>query len=331
MRILVVSTYPPRPCGIGAYARGQVERLRREGHEVRVLSPPDGDGDVTVPFGTGRQFRAAERLGAAADRIVVHFQPTIHYRGGAAGLPSRVRTSLALLRLVRRRPQTEILVHEATPRPARWRPNQAILRRVFGRARLVFHTDAERAALERDYGVRANATTVDHRVGIRRNVALSRAEARRRLGVDPSVRLFVCMGFLNPWKGFDRAVRAFAAAGAPGRLVIVGSVRDPVPENVAFARALRDLVDATDGVTFEEGHVDDEAFDVWILAADRVVLPYRRAWSSGVLARARVLGTTAFVSGVGGLPEQVGPGDELFSSDDELRALFERAGRSHVA
>ena len=54
MRILVVSSYPPRRCGIGAYARDQVARLRSEGHEVTVLSPPDGDGDVKAPFVGGR-------------------------------------------------------------------------------------------------------------------------------------------------------------------------------------------------------------------------------------------------------------------------------------
>ena len=37
MRILVVSSYPPRHCGIGAYASGQVARLRAGGHDVTVL------------------------------------------------------------------------------------------------------------------------------------------------------------------------------------------------------------------------------------------------------------------------------------------------------
>ena len=52
-RVLIVSSYPPRHCGIGAYAHAQAGRLRAAGDDVMVLSPPDGDGDVRVWFSGG--------------------------------------------------------------------------------------------------------------------------------------------------------------------------------------------------------------------------------------------------------------------------------------
>ena len=73
-----------------------------------------------------------------------------------------------------------------------------------------------------------------------------------------------------------------------------------------------------------EGFQSDEDFDAWVSAADRLVLPYTRAWSSGALARARLLGTPSIVSAVGGLVEQVGPEDEVVRSDDELRRAIQR-------
>jgi glycosyltransferase involved in cell wall biosynthesis len=325
MRILVVSSYPPRHCGIAAYARAQVERLRIEGHAVTVISPPDGEGDVLVPFTNGEQFREAERRGADADRIIVQFQPGLYFRRGARAALAKVRTSMALLSLVRERPQTELLVHEAD-RPKRWRPDYRILRRAFSRATLLFHTDAERRALERNYGIQARARLVDHREGVSVR-GLTREEARRRLGLDASEPLFLCAGFVHPWKAYDRAIHAFAQAGSPGRLAIVGSVRDPTAVNLGYAAELRRLAEATDGVTFIEEFQSDEVFDAWVAAADRLVLPYTRAWSSGALARARVLGTPAIVSAVGGLAEQAGPDDEVFHSDDELRRMFEGLGR----
>jgi hypothetical protein len=95
----------------------------------------------------------------------VHFQPALYYRPGGRAAVQKVRTSAALLSLVRRRPQTEILVHEADP-PVRWRPDYVLLRRVFARARLLFHTDAERIALQRSYGLRrVRARLVDHTAG----------------------------------------------------------------------------------------------------------------------------------------------------------------------
>src|SRR5439155_17340735 len=73
VRILVVSSFPPRRCGIGAYARDQVLGLRAEGHDVTVLSPPDGGGELKVPFSAGRPFLRAARLARRFDRVIVHF------------------------------------------------------------------------------------------------------------------------------------------------------------------------------------------------------------------------------------------------------------------
>jgi hypothetical protein len=75
-------------------------------------------------------------------------------------------------------------------------------------------------------------------------------------------------------------------------------------------------------VTLDERYLADEEFDTWIAAADVFVLPYRRAWSSGALARAQALGTPAFVSSVGGLAEQSSGADRVFETDEELERLF---------
>jgi glycosyltransferase involved in cell wall biosynthesis len=78
-------------------------------------------------------------------------------------------------------------------------------------------------------------------------------------------------------------------------------------------------------VTMLEAFVSDEDFDAWVEAADRMVFPYRRAWSSGALARAQRLGTPALVSNAGGLAEQAGPDDVVFETEQALAELFARA------
>src|SRR5207244_5586596 len=125
---------------------------RAAGEDVTVISPPDGDGDVRVPFDRGRPFREAARRGGEFDRIVVHFQPTLYFRPGARAAVSKVLTARALASLVRRHPRTEVVVHEADP-PVRWRPDYVLLRRAFRRAHVEVHTEAERRAMARDYGV----------------------------------------------------------------------------------------------------------------------------------------------------------------------------------
>jgi glycosyltransferase involved in cell wall biosynthesis/multidrug transporter EmrE-like cation transporter len=321
MRTLVVSSYPPRHCGIGAYARDQVVELRAAGEEVVVLSPPDGDGDVRAPFLGGAAFRKAARIGGRFGRIVVHFQPALYYRPRAA--LSKVVTSLSLLWLVLRRPRVDLVVHEAD-RPVRWRPDYVILGLAFRAAGTVsFHTRAEQAALERDYRGRVRGALIPHRV--RPVEPGARAEARAALGIPAGAGpVFVCPGFLQPSKGLERAVAAFAAGPGTGLLYVVGSVRDPSPEADTYVHGLRALCERTPGVTLVERWVDDGEFDRWIRAADAVVLPYRRAWSSGVLARAHALGTPAVVADVGGLAEQAGDGDIVVESDADLFAALAR-------
>ncbi len=325
MRVLVVSSYPPRHCGIGAYARDQVARLRAEGHLVTVLSPPDGEGDVRAEFVGGRAFRRAAAMAPGFDRVVVHFQPALYFAPRAA--VSKVLTSASLLWLVLRRHNVEILVHEAD-RPIRWRPDYALLRMAFRTAsRLVFHTEAERASLERDYRIAVRGTVIRHEAAA---VAppVPREVARERLGIGGAAEpVFVCAGFLQPSKGFDRAVRAFPAAGG-GSLFVVGSVRDRTPENEAYAAELRASCERTSGAAFDERFLSDQDFDRWVAAADWLVLPYRRAWSSGVLARAQAIGTPAIVTAAGGLAEQAGPNDVVATSDEELAtALRDAVGR----
>jgi glycosyltransferase involved in cell wall biosynthesis len=313
VRILEVAPYPPRRCGIGAYAAVEVERLRAEGHQVTVLSPPDGDGDVRVPFFGGRPFRAAVRMGKDAGRIVVHFQPALYYRPRAP--ISKVATSLSLWWLCVRRRQTEVLIHEADP-PKRWRPDYVVLAAAFrGAPVLLFHTAAERDRLRRQYGVRVRARIVDHREGVRVRVRPTRQEARARLGLPADEPVFVTPGFIHPDKGAERAV---AALGPSGRLYIVGSVKDRTPRNLAYLEQLRDLAAPSDRVELVERFVEDEELDTWVAAADAVVLPYRRSWSSGVLARAQALGVPAIVTAVGGLSEQAGPGDVVVTDEAGL-------------
>ena len=324
----MVSSYPPRQCGVGSYARDQAERLRTEGHEVTVLTAPDGAGELTAPLLGGGAFREAARIAARFDRIVVHFQPALYYRQRAP--VSKVATSFWLLRMtVRARRKVEVVVHEADL-PKLWRPDYFLLRLCFGLAGTVsFHSEAEWQALERDYLVKVHGRVVPHLVSV--HGAVTRDQARERLGLGSGEGpIFVCAGFLQPSKGFDRAVEAFAAgAGNGARLFIVGSVRDRTSENLAFARSLADRVRSVAGVTLIDRFVPDDEFDLWVAAADRIVLPYRRSWSSGILARAHLLGTRAIVSGMGGLAEQANEHDVVVRDDAELaRAL--RGGAEEV-
>jgi len=324
MRILVVSSYPPRHCGIGAYARDQVRELRAAGQDVTVVTAPDGDGDVSAELLGGKAFRVADRMGGSFDRIVVHFQPALYYRPRSP--LSRIATSASLLWLALRRPRLRMVVHEADP-PLLWRPDYALLALAFRSAgRVVFHTETEREALERAYHVRVRSEIVPHRV-LPAAPPPTRDEARAALGIEGRGPVLVCAGFLHPGKGFDRAVSAFGASGAAergARLYVVGSIRreESGTEDRTLVGDLRAQADRTPGVSFAERYLSDEDLDRWIVAADALVLPYRRSWSSGMLARAHALGTPAVVTATGGLAEQASPADVVVRDDAALAAAI---------
>jgi glycosyltransferase involved in cell wall biosynthesis len=161
-------------------------------------------------------------------------------------------------------------------------------------------------------------------------------EVRERLGIGGvSSPVLVCIGFLQPSKGFDLALEAFAQVfgsgedvradgpASDGSLYLVGSIREGTPENRRYADALRERVAEIRGAHLVERFVPDEEFDRWIAAADRLVLPYRRSWSSGVLARAHELNVPAIVCDAGGLRELASAADTVAEGDDGLVKALE--------
>ena len=141
--------------------------------------------------------------------------------------------------------------------------------------------------------------------------------------------MFLCIGFVQAHKGFDRAVRAFSGLAAQGaRLDVVGSVRlddqqTGRPRRRAAPPPARDRR-RPPPLRVRERRA---AFDRWIVAADTVVLPYRHIWSSSVAERATLLGRPVIATNVGGLADQVGamPGAVLVDDNTALAAAMARA------
>jgi glycosyltransferase involved in cell wall biosynthesis len=194
---------------------------------------------------------------------------------------------------------------------------------------VLVHTEPEAAALHEAFGVpRSRIETVDHGAHFLRRTSLDRHGARARFGIGDDELVFLAIGFIQPHKGFDRAIAAFAQVRTPGcRLEVVGSVRVEEPEFVEYLGQLQAQAAATPGVTIRPGFVTDDEFDAWLVASDIVVLPYRRIWSSGVLERAALYDRPVIATSVGGLPEQA-RADTVVVDDD---AGLVRAMRAVVA
>jgi D-inositol-3-phosphate glycosyltransferase len=137
----------------------------------------------------------------------------------------------------------------------------------------------------------------------------SRREARATLGLDPTAPLVLFVGRLQPLKGADVAVAAFArlVGGLPeSRLLVVGGASGPEGEGeVARLHAAADLLGET--VRFVPP-VPHRALAEYYRAADVLAVPSRSESFGLVAAEAQACGLPVVAAAVGGLAHVVADG-----------------------
>lgn len=335
VRTLLITPFPPTRDGLATYASQLYATWTAEGRSVEVLSPEPSaarfNADMKTPSGVLRAIKLARRF----DRVVVQFHPETFFYG--MGPVHFLQGWLGLMALFGFAPNVEVVVHE-TPHKAAGRLDglrAALWGTLWRRPAVVsVHTEAERRAMADEYSLDpGRLTVIDHGAGFTRHSQATRSEARASLGVRADSFLYLCAGFIQPHKGFDRAARALGCIkGDDLRLAIVGEMRVWTPEHQAYLDLLGSLAAADPRVTLHDGYVSDETFDRWIIASDVVVLPYRHIWSSGVAERAALYGRPVIATNVGGLAEQVGSSSSVVSGREEfVRAMAEAAGAAGSA
>jgi glycosyltransferase involved in cell wall biosynthesis len=133
--------------------------------------------------------------------------------------------------------------------------------------------------------------------------ARDRAEARRRLDLPEDGRLALFLGLVRPYKGVDRLVEAAALPQTAGwRFVVAGEPWGR--EGVRLADLVARL-GVSHRVLLRLQWVPEADMDVYLAAADVVVLPYRHGSQSAVAPLALAAGVPVVAPAVGGLPEVV--------------------------
>lgn len=151
---------------------------------------------------------------------------------------------------------------------------------------------------------------------------LSREEARSRLGLQPQQRVLLHLGHIKPYKGVDELLRCFRAIEDPEAvLVIAGACDEALGEAIAAQAA------ADSRVRLHLDFVADAAVQVYLAAADWVVLPYRRILNSGSALLALSFGRPVVVPQRGALPELITDGEQglCYGPDADLTLALGRA------
>jgi glycosyltransferase involved in cell wall biosynthesis len=192
------------------------------------------------------------------------------------------------------------------------------------------HTQKMKADLLEEFAVPSSAVTVIP-FGVNEtvpNTALTRAEARRQLGIEPDEKTLLFFGHIAPYKGLEYLVQALPRLSNPAdyRLIIVGR---PKGYDEYWA-GIRQSLENTGGARLLQRieFVPDEETELYFKASDALVLPYRYIFQSGVLVLGYNFGLPVLAADVGSLREDVAEGRTgfVFKPEDpaDLARTIER-------
>ncbi len=146
--------------------------------------------------------------------------------------------------------------------------------------------------------------------------------ARETLDIPQSSTLFLFFGQVCPYKGVDRLVDQFKDITIPDiELLIAGNpVSDP------FELDLRRLCSDDERIRTDFEFIPDEYIQLYMNAADVVVLPYQNITTSGSAILAMSFGRALVVPSIGCLPELLSDEGAIIydpSNQDALQTALE--------
>ncbi len=327
LRCLIVSTYPPMKCGIGKYAFQMAKKLQQSGDVVNTLTPDEGDGDFTTNLIGGFNFLKILVYGKLYDKIVVQYHQAFFYEDRSwHNILSIISTHISFyISFLILHGKIEVIVHEI-PFNINSRIDR-MLERLKWRfcPKLIFHTRQELANFEAYY-FKLSSNKYELRAPheyFYKFKDIDSKNARKELGIPIDGFVFLCIGFIQPHKGFDKAIRAFNKVNDEKmRLYVVGSLRVKWEPYIAHLQDLKTLAEENNNVHVIEKYLSDEEFDTWISACDVLIIPYREIWSSGIVGRAKLFGKPVVASDVGGLKDQLTEIDILFNNEEKLESIL---------
>lgn len=336
-KILMVSTYPPEKCGIGKYAQQQVDYLRNNRNLVDILAIR-GEGKYSMQFDSPEKILKLCDFQDIYDKIIIQYHASFYY-GDNSNFINTIKTHRAFKSLFVSNENIEVVCHEISYPLDRnnsgARKIRDYIEYMFKRSKwlnapsIVFHTKKERDIfcdkLKIKFDENKHKIVSPNHYYIKYR-DITKKQARYELNIPPNEKVFLCIGFIQPHKGFDKVAYAFSKLDPKNnkKFYMVGSLRLVYNVTVDYINKLKDYSESYPNIELREEYVSDELFDTWLIACDVVVIPYSEIWTSGVLGRAKLFDKQCIARNVGGLKEQLSDNDYVFDNDDELIEILNK-------
>jgi len=195
------------------------------------------------------------------------------------------------------------------------------------------HTEKMKSELREDFSVAEHAVTViRHPINNAfPDTDLSPSQAKRKLGLREEDKAILYFGRIRPYKGIEYLLAAFRqliGKRSDYRLILAG---EPKKGSEAYLHEIHQTVDKD----FEPGKIisriqfiPDDEMELYLKAADVLVLPYKDIFQSGVLFLAYSYGLPVVATDVGSFSEEIVEGDTGFlcrpGDVDDLACTLEK-------
>jgi D-inositol-3-phosphate glycosyltransferase len=172
------------------------------------------------------------------------------------------------------------------------------------------HSDKMKRQICEDFRVPEDAiTTLRHPINNAfPDTDLTSAEAKRRLGIGEREKTMLFFGRLRPYKGIEYLLSAFELLSEtdPGyRLIIAGESKKG---SEAYYESIQDRIrnhPNRDRIISRIEFIPDQDAEVYLKAADVMVLPYKDIFQSGVLFLGYSFGLPVVAADVGAFREEI--------------------------
>jgi D-inositol-3-phosphate glycosyltransferase len=174
---------------------------------------------------------------------------------------------------------------------------------------LFVHTEKMKSELAGEYGVREDAITViTHPINDAfPDTDLTSLQAKQRLGLKPREKAILFFGRLRPYKGLEYLIQAFQLLpqNSDYRLIIAGESKKGSEEYFENIQQMIGAEVATGRILAKIEFIPDDEAEVYLKAADVLVLPYKEIFQSGVLFLGYSFGLPAIATDVGSFREAI--------------------------
>jgi len=172
------------------------------------------------------------------------------------------------------------------------------------------HTQKMKNELLEEFGVGERAVTViRHPINNAfPDTNLTSAEAKRKLGLQENEKVVLFLGRIRPYKGLEYLLSAFKlllANRSEYRLIIAGEPKKGSEEYLDYIRRTISREFLRQEVILKIEFIPDDQMELYLKAADVMVLPYKEIFQSGVLFLGYSFGLPVIATDVGSFREEI--------------------------